>query len=322
MASEAINLYELGKLIREFPITVADIKHVDLWGQAAKILEGQAKDCFAFSRSPEGTPWSPLKHNRPRGGSKPLLDTGVLRASLVGRAAGHIERVTPTSLEWGTNVLYAYTHQYGAVITPKKGKYLALPVSIEAQRVGSPRKFPGAKVRLGWIIGKRGGIVYEKPGMKKAKGPAATRGAKKKKSRFGKLMKKLKRGFKKAKKVAITIAKLSLRLSKYVQKLKKTKAGTAQFDNIMRQIHSLKKKIKTLKAKKDKPAKGKKAPRGRVTTVVNGVEVLVHYILTKQVIVPPRPFLGFSVAAADLLSELISNFIIETMIRKGYDKMK
>lgn len=320
MAKDSIDLAKLAEYIRTLPITVADIKHTDMWTIAAKMLEGFARDCFNFSRSPSGAPWSPLRHPRPRGGSKPLLDTGMLRASLTSKGRGHIETVTPTSLEWGTNLIQASTHQYGAIITPKKGKFLAIPVSVEAQRAGSPRKFPDAKTRLGWRVTNKGGVVYEKPGAKKSK-KKSTRGSKKKKARFGKFIKKLKRLGKKALKGARLIAKLSLRMSKYMDKLRKMRAGTAQYVALYKKILALKKKIKTEKAKKEKPPKDKKV-KSIVTTKVGGVDVIVHYFLTKSVKIPARPFLGINREMSDKLSNLISTTIIETMIRKGYDKMK
>lgn len=318
-AGATIDLDKLGDYIRKLPITVADVRHADLWSVVGKVLEGQSRDCFAFSRGPDGTSWSPLRHNRPRGGNKPLLDKGLLRASLTSRGIGHIERVTPTSLEWGTNLVYAATHQFGAVITPKRGKFLAIPASIEAQRAGSPRNFPNAKVRLGWKIGTKGGVIYEKPGAKKKTKPTA-RGAKKKKSRFGKMWKGIKRGLKKVKRSAIKIAKLGLKMSKYADKLRKMKPGTAPYINLYKKIDALKKKIRVEKSKKDKPPKDKKV-KSITTTKVNGVDVVVHYFLTKFVRIPARPFLGFSPETAGKVSDVISEFIIETMIRKGYDKM-
>lgn len=35
----------------------------------------------------------------------------------------------------------AHAHEYGATIKPKKGKYLAIPLTKEAQAAGSPRAF-------------------------------------------------------------------------------------------------------------------------------------------------------------------------------------
>ena len=35
----------------------------------------------------------------------------------------------------------AHAHEYGATIRPKKGKYLAIPLTKEAQAAGSPRAF-------------------------------------------------------------------------------------------------------------------------------------------------------------------------------------
>jgi HK97 gp10 family phage protein len=44
-------------------------------------------------------------------------------------------------LEIGTNLEYAPIHEHGGTITPKNGKYLAIPISKSARAAGSPRKF-------------------------------------------------------------------------------------------------------------------------------------------------------------------------------------
>lgn len=313
-ATKEIKLSELASTIASLPVTTADIDTTDMWRQVGIVLEGMAKDCFDQSRSPEGVSWSPLRHPRPRGGTKPLLDTGLLRASLTSRGKGHLERVTPDGLEWGSNLIYATTHQYGAVITPKKGKFLTIPVSIEALRAGSPLNFPNAKERLGWIIGRGGGIVYEKPNKKKKK--PTPKGAKKVKKRSGKFLKRLRRIFRKLMKSTEKIIKLSKRVQKYTEKLLRMKPGTAVYIDLLKKINSLTKIIRIEKAKKARAAKEKKV-RSKSVAIVDGVEVVIHYYLTKQVIVPARPYLGFNDKSRDLISEVISEAIIKAIIRKA-----
>jgi phage gpG-like protein len=86
---------------------------------------------FAESRDPYGQAWAPLKLRR---GGKPLLDTGRLLSSFSyqARVAG---------LTFGTNFIGARVHQYGAVIVPKRAKWL---------------RYQGRTRRTtGWIFSKR-----------------------------------------------------------------------------------------------------------------------------------------------------------------------
>lgn len=46
-------------------------------------------------------------------------------------------------VEIGTDLSYAKIHEYGGVIAPKKGRFLAIPVSDTAKTSVSPRNFPG-----------------------------------------------------------------------------------------------------------------------------------------------------------------------------------
>ena len=109
-----------------------------------QILIGATKENFQGQHDPDGVPWKPLKKPRRRrrdlvrgkkrgrakkGQDQILLDTGVLRSSMTGQAvlstgrdkvkakasaaSAHVEVTTPTSLEWGTNLVYAGVHQYG-----------------------------------------------------------------------------------------------------------------------------------------------------------------------------------------------------------------
>lgn len=105
---------------------------------------GGVREGFQQQRGPDGRPWAPLKFARPRGGSLVLLDTGRLRASVVGRADA--ETVTV-----GTNRPGAATQHYGATIRPKRAKALAIPLTPTAARF-PPRDFPG---KLVWIPTRR-----------------------------------------------------------------------------------------------------------------------------------------------------------------------
>lgn len=94
-----------------------------------------AKRNFQTSTAPDGTPWAPLKFPRPNGGGKPLLDTGLLMASLSATFDGD-------TLTLRANGPGAAVHNFGAAIRPVKGKYLAIPVTREARKATGPRAFP------------------------------------------------------------------------------------------------------------------------------------------------------------------------------------
>lgn len=105
--------------------------------------------------SPDGTPYKPLRFPRPRGGTLPLRDTGRLQGS-IGAGPGHVERYQGDRVVVGTNLGYAAIHQYGGTIVPRRGKFLAIPATVEAQRASSPLRFGG---KLSPRIGPRGGVL-------------------------------------------------------------------------------------------------------------------------------------------------------------------
>lgn len=78
----------------------------------AEVLVSGTLKRFIDERDPEGKPWAPV----PRRG-KILSDTAALQKSID-------SAVTEDSVMVGTNKEYAITHQEGATIKPKKGKYL------------------------------------------------------------------------------------------------------------------------------------------------------------------------------------------------------
>jgi phage gpG-like protein len=104
--------------------------------EAALLAHAGVTDSFARQVSPEGVPWKKLAHPRPRGGSLVLQDTGRLRNSC--KATATATQIVLTASHPGANV-----HQYGATIRPVRAKRLAVPMTREAARVGSPRgRFP------------------------------------------------------------------------------------------------------------------------------------------------------------------------------------
>jgi phage gpG-like protein len=97
-------------------------------------MAADIKSRFSSGTAPDGTPWPPIK-GRLRGGDKPLLDTGTLRASIWGRP----ETDGATA---GTNDRRAPLLHFGGTVVPKTAQFLSLPLTREAMRSGSPRNFP------------------------------------------------------------------------------------------------------------------------------------------------------------------------------------
>lgn len=116
---------------------------------------------FQQKRSPEGQAWPSLKSTAARrGGSSDVLrDTGLLQASLAGTGKGNVDRMTPASLEWGTNLEYAATHQFGDPDrVPVEAKMLAIPLTPLAARF-NPRKSPAFPGKLILIRSKKGSLL-------------------------------------------------------------------------------------------------------------------------------------------------------------------
>lgn len=115
--------------------------------------------------------------SRKDGGGKTLYDTGRLARSIVSSPV----IVTNNSAEIGSNLPYAPIHQNGGTITAKKSKYLTIPVSIEAKRAGSARRFINQAKSRGedpTFLRGRGGtlvIVHYVGRKKKSKGKGKRR---------------------------------------------------------------------------------------------------------------------------------------------------
>lgn len=108
--------------------------------------------------SPDGTPYAPLTM---RAGGRPLRDKGLLAASTSAS-------VTGDQIALRANAPGARLHQFGGVVVPVNAKSLAIPVSPEARRAGSPRNFPRPLFRLGGKDSGRGGVLAERTGKGKA----------------------------------------------------------------------------------------------------------------------------------------------------------
>ena len=129
------------------------------------LLVRRTREHFVKGQSPDGVPWAPVKMRvrGSAGAAKPLRDRGLLMASVTSRAAGNVERITNSTLEYGTNLEYAAIHQFGGTIRARNAKYLAIPVSREAYRAGSPRNFAGQLRFVPSRSGRGGRFVERNP---------------------------------------------------------------------------------------------------------------------------------------------------------------
>lgn len=107
---------------------------------------------------PLGRPWPALQHPRPAGGSKPLLNFGILRNS-------YRVRTYPDGAEVYSDLPQARLHNFGGVIRPRSGKALAIPLTVAATRSGGPRRFP-RRLQYRPVPNPRNvvGVLYERVG--------------------------------------------------------------------------------------------------------------------------------------------------------------
>lgn len=140
--------------------------------QCRVAIVADARENFAKARGPDGESWPALKFPRARGGNKPLMDRGLLRASVISPGPHHIEEMGENTLRMGTSIPHGPIHQQGGIVRPRRAKALAIPLTREAARAGSPRKFPKRLVVL-WRKGAKSGVLMEFPPPKSKKKPKA-----------------------------------------------------------------------------------------------------------------------------------------------------
>lgn len=124
----------------------------------AIMVQADVREQFYGGHGPDGVPFAPLAHRRPQGGSNPLTNFGILANSYHATVDDHGVTLESTAVQ-------AAIHQYGGVIKPTKAKALTIPLTKEAARVGSPRRFPRPLFSL-W-----GGLVESIPATGKGKKP-------------------------------------------------------------------------------------------------------------------------------------------------------
>lgn len=167
--AEPVNVDALGGAINAAvgPAATAPNGLLDIPAQLGKrlgvLLASDMKGSINKGTSPDGKPFAPIKP-RPQGGTKPLLNTGVFRNSITGKAEPH-------GASAGTNAIQANLMNAGGVVKAKKGKMLAIPLTREATRFTGPRSGAAPFPRpLTIIKSKKGKILLVEPLAKTKKG--------------------------------------------------------------------------------------------------------------------------------------------------------
>lgn len=128
---------------------------VELQRPLAMLFQADVRRQFYAGVTAAGVPFQKLRFPRPAGGDKPLLNTGILANSYVAEA-------DTKAIEVASRHPGAALQQAGGVVKPIRAKALAIPLTVEATRYGSPRRFPR---KLFTFPG--GGGLYERVGQGK-----------------------------------------------------------------------------------------------------------------------------------------------------------
>ena len=109
------------------------------------------KECFEKSESPYGEKWEEINWRLSVNGNKqkPLLDTGIMHMCITPVA------VTENNFSISVGRIYASTHQFGAVIVPKRAKALSWEgVDYEQVNVGK-RSQHATRTKTGRVFRKK-----------------------------------------------------------------------------------------------------------------------------------------------------------------------
>ncbi|QDT30480.1 Phage virion morphogenesis family protein [Gimesia panareensis] len=114
---ETITEAQLGDFLQGIADAVTKPDVPDAMQAALGVTKGDLAAGFQTSTAPDGSPWAPLKTQRPPGHNpdpKPLIDTGRLQDSVGYQGSDHIEGVSGEGFTLGTSVYYAGVHQEGS----------------------------------------------------------------------------------------------------------------------------------------------------------------------------------------------------------------
>jgi len=108
-------------------------------------------DCFRSGHSPYGDKWATVKLRVSANGAaqKPLLDTGIMRGAVTPR------NYTDSGFHVVVGRKYASTHQFGAVIVPKRAKALRFRGVTYHQTTSKSGKTSVRRKYGNWIFARR-----------------------------------------------------------------------------------------------------------------------------------------------------------------------
>ncbi len=140
------------RLLKVFGRLADPAQRRDLMWNIATAGVSSTQQRFMDERAPDGTTWTQSFRAKETGG-KTLRFSNLLYQSIHGEAS-------ETEAQWGTNMEYAGTHQFGAVIVPKVKKALRFALAngkfVTVKKVKIPaRPFLGLndadKTRIGEV---------------------------------------------------------------------------------------------------------------------------------------------------------------------------
>lgn len=157
-----MNSISVDDLKRQVSSTVTNKAVEEVIDRTTKVIQilsvAGVKEHFQTSTSPEGRPWAKLVRPRVGGGDKPLLDKGLLQNSVSARLTG--KDIVLIASHAAANL-----HQYGGTVKAK-GKMLAIPMTPEAKRIGSPRKNKFPRPLQVMVSDRRNVFLVERQGNK------------------------------------------------------------------------------------------------------------------------------------------------------------
>lgn len=120
-----------------------------------------ALQAWVWRNWPSGPPLTPLTLIA-RKGQAPLLDKGTMRQT-VGGVTPNLLKPSPLSYNeafpdhgmFGSKLIQAALLNFGGTVKPVRAKNLAIPLTAEAKKTGSPRNFPRAL----FFVPARGGVL-------------------------------------------------------------------------------------------------------------------------------------------------------------------
>lgn len=135
---------------------LARVPNSEIHRISAGVVLSSTQQRFQQGVGPDGVPWPQSRRAEGQSGQT-LLDKGYAGGLVGSLQAKHDAK----SGKVGTNKSYAAMQQFGGVIKPRNAKALAIPLTPQARRAGSPLKF-GKKLALVWPKGSKFGWLVER----------------------------------------------------------------------------------------------------------------------------------------------------------------